>query len=187
MNKGIERSSGDIIGFLNADDFYLNKDVLTQVADVFSDENIDACYADLCYVAREDSSRTVRYWRSETFEPGAFARGWCPPHPTFFVRRAILQQAGGFSLNYRIASDVDLMMRLLEVERVKSVYVAETWVKMRLGGVTNRSASNIIQQNREIIRSLQGFGLYRGAALFWIGKVASRSLQYLRRSNAKGR
>lgn len=78
MNKGIALATGDIVGFLNADDFYAGSDVLSTIATVFADQFLDSCYGDLCYVSQKNAIKTVRYWRSEDFRPGAFSRSWCP-------------------------------------------------------------------------------------------------------------
>ena len=89
MNKGIALATGDIIGFINADDFYASSDVLAAVASAFESSGADCCYGDLCYVQQDDVSKIVRYWRSAPFATGMFGRGWCPPHPTFFARREV--------------------------------------------------------------------------------------------------
>jgi glycosyltransferase involved in cell wall biosynthesis len=98
MNKGIKIASGEIIGLLNADDVYLDNTVLEQVAKVFEDQSIDACYADLMYVKQFDSSKIIRYWQSQSYRPGLFEKGWMPAHPTFFVRRKIYEKFGLFDL-----------------------------------------------------------------------------------------
>ena len=60
MNKGIEYSTGDVIAFLNSDDFYINDNVLFEVARAFSDNlNLDACYADLIYVDKDNTSKKI--------------------------------------------------------------------------------------------------------------------------------
>jgi glycosyltransferase involved in cell wall biosynthesis len=181
MNKGIALASGEVVGFLNADDFYASEDVLSKVAAVFSDPDVDACYADLCYVQQENIASVVRYWRSSPFRPRAFEKGWCPPHPTFFVRREIYERLGGFDLSYRIAADVELMMRFLEKHAIRAHYIPEVLVKMRMGGTTNRNLSNIILQNREILRALKLHGLRVSYARFWWHKLLSRGRQFLER------
>ena len=156
MNKGIKITTGDIIGFLNSDDFYANNKVLSTVANIFmNNPTIDACYSDLIYVDKLTASKTVRYFKSSKFQPGLFSKGWCPPHPTFFVRRSIFEKYGNFDLDLKIASDVDLMIRFLEVHKIQCLYVPEIWVKMRMGGTTNKSFKNIFIQNQEIILSLK--------------------------------
>ncbi|CAB3880994.1 PGL/p-HBAD biosynthesis glycosyltransferase [Achromobacter dolens] len=95
MNKGLKFATGDVIGFLNADDFYVDPAVLEDVAKVFADERVQACYGDLLYVSQEQQDKIVRYWKSSDFVSGAFGRGWVPPHPTFFVRREVYEKLGG--------------------------------------------------------------------------------------------
>lgn len=182
MNKGIVLATGDIIGFLNADDFYASDDALEKIAAAFADPLIDACYGDLLYVRKNNPSSIVRYWRSSRYQPGSFRKGWCPPHPTFFVRRKIYEQYGGFSLDYRIAADTEIMFRLLEVKGISSVYIPETIIKMRTGGESNKSLGNIILQNREIVRIINSAnGTKISVTNFLMQKFASRLMQFLNR------
>lgn len=182
LNKGITLSSGEIIGFLNSDDFYTHDRILEAVVRCFSEDlELEACYADLMYVDRSDISRVVRYWRSESFVPGSFSQGWCPAHPTFFVRRSVYERLGGFDLRYRIASDVELMMRFLEAHKLRAKYMPEVWVKMRLGGTTNRNFYNIFVQNFEVLVALKRHGLIVNPLSFFGRKLWSRGLQFVRR------
>jgi glycosyltransferase involved in cell wall biosynthesis len=182
MNKGIALASGDVLGFLNADDFYAQDDVLETVAQCFGrDPALDACYADLMYVEQFDLAHTVRYWQSNPFESGSFSRGWCPPHPTFFVRRSVYQRFGGFDLKYRIAADVELMIRFLEVKNLRVKYVPGVWVKMRMGGTTNKSWGNVWVQNQEVLRALKSHELPANWFWFFLNKLCDRILQFIRR------
>jgi glycosyltransferase involved in cell wall biosynthesis len=184
MNKGIALATGDVIGFLNADDFYAGDGVLAQVAAAFSDPCVDAIYADLAYVDQREPNRMVRYWQSSPYRDGAFEHAWVPPHPTFFVRREIYQRYGGFDTRYRIAADAELMIRLLAVNRIRSLYLPSTLVKMRMGGTTNRSVRNVIRQNREILQALRQHKLTGSWIRFLGHKLWSRSRQYLVHSSA---
>ena len=182
MNKGLVLASGDVIGFLNSDDFYANDEVIATVAREFKkDKFLEVCYADLIYVSRFKTSKIIRYFKSRKFRKGLFSKGWCPPHPTFFVRRSVYQRFGKFDLNYRIASDVDLMMRFLEIHKVKFRYIPEIWVKMRMGGITNKNFKNIWLQNQEILNSFNKNGLAVQPISFFIYKIFSRFFQFLKR------
>jgi len=181
MNKGIKLATGDIIGFLNSDDFYANENVLLNVANIFKENQLlDGCYADLVYTDQFDISKNIRYWKSCRFLPGLFSKGWCPPHQTFFVRRSVYEKFGYFDLNFSIASDVDLMMRFLEVYKINVRYVPEIWIKMRLGGITNKNFKNIILQNMEVMQALDSYNLDFNFIIFCIHKIISRSSQYFR-------
>ncbi len=181
MNKGIALATGDVIGFINADDFYPSPDVLAVVAAAFEFSGADCCYGDLCYVRQDDVSMIARYWRSAPFASGMFGRGWCPPHPTFFARREVYARLGGFDLSFKIAADFELMARYLETAHITSHYIPKVLVKMRLGGTTNRSLSNIIEQNMEIRRALSKIGSHSSLLTFLLNKLVIRALQFVRR------
>lgn len=114
MNKGIKLASGDVIGTLNADDFYIDSDVISKVSKVFSDPTTDASYADLIYVDQVNTDKVVRYWKSKPYKDGLFKQGWMPAHPTFFTRKHVYERFGYFSLKYKIAADFELLFRLIE-------------------------------------------------------------------------
>lgn len=178
MNKGLDRASGEVIGFLNADDLYADKDVLTRVALAFEDPEVEACFADLVYV-KPDNSTVVRFWKSKPYSKGCFATGWSPAHPTFYIRSSALDRWGQFDLTYRLAADTEFMMRYLEVGQIKSAYIPHVQVRMRVGGATNQSWHNIAQQNREIFHALENNRISYSAWSFWAHKLACRLWQRL--------
>ena len=186
MNKGLKIATGDIICFLNSDDFYASNNVLSSVNKIFIDNpSVDACYSDLIYVDSLNTSKIIRYWKSGNFNFGSFAKGWCPPHPTFFVRRSMYEYFGNFDLNYHLASDVELMMRFLEVQKINARYIPELWIKMRLGGTTNKNLRNILIQNKEILHALKNHNLSVNWISFFVYKIINRGLQFLKRPNIK--
>ena len=85
MNKGIQLSTGDVVGILNADDRYSDPHVLPDVLDTFADESVDAAYGDIVYM--DEAGAVSRYWRSGAPGLWAWYLGWMPPHPSFFVRK----------------------------------------------------------------------------------------------------
>lgn len=179
MNKGIQLATGDIIGFLNSDDFYANNDVIFKVVKQFEyDQLLQTCYADLVYVERFNTSKNIRYVKSGEFKHGLFLTGWCPPHPTFFALKSVYNRFGSFNLSYRFASDFDLMLRFLEKHKLKSLYISEVLVNMRLGGVTNKNIKNIWLQNREILTSFKENGLRINIVKFFFLKIVSRLVQF---------
>lgn len=149
MNKGIRLATGDVVAFLNADDFYVGSKVLEKVAEAFQENNTDSVYGDLCYVSQEDSAKIIRYWKAGTFTEKKFLRGWMPPHPTFFVKRTVLEQYGVFDASFRFAGDYELILRLLYKHRISSYYIPYCLVKMRVGGAGNKSLGNRLIANLE--------------------------------------
>ncbi len=176
LNKGMALCSGDVVGFLNADDLYAAPDVLERVARLFEDPTVDAVYGDLQYVSKEDPSRVVRHWVSLPFSRRRLEWGWMPPHPTLYVRRRWYEQIGGFDTRYRIAADYHSMLRLFSLPDFKAVYLPMVMVRMRVGGVSNRSLHNILMKSREDLDAMRrtGIGALGGyGALVWknLGKL----------------
>lgn len=167
LNKGIRVATGDVIGFLHADDLFEDCHVIERIAQAFDDPNVDAVYGDLVYVRRENPLHVIRYWRSGVFRPYLLSRGWMPPHPTFYVRRSVYERFGSFDLSYKIAADYESILRYLGAGGVKCGYIPDVLVRMRVGGVSNRSISTILRKSREDFRALRSHkigGLY---ALAW--------------------
>jgi len=159
MNKGINLATGDIIGILNSDDLYSDNLVLEKIANIFSSTDVDCVHADLYYVNKENTDNIVRYWKTCDFIPGAFKKGWHPAHPTFFVRKEVYQKYGLFNLDFSLAADFELMLRLLERYKVTSIYFPQPIVRMRLGGATSKNIRNIIIQNLECYKAFKVNGL----------------------------
>ena len=178
MNKGLALATGEIIGFLNSDDLYADSSVVKQVVNAFQDGTVDACYADLVYVTK-DNEKVIRYWKSSSFKKGDFTLGWCPHHPTFYVRKSIVEQLGGFDQSVRIAADVELMMRYLERGGIRTRYIPRVWVTMRVGGKTNQSLKNIFHQNKEVLRALRRNNIHVSTFLFVVRKIINRIGQYV--------
>jgi len=182
MNKGLGMATGEVIGFLNADDVYVHSRVLSRVAATLRHTSTDACYANLVYVSPDDPNRVVRYWKSRPYEDGLFEKGWMPAHPTFFAGRAIYERLGGFDLDFKRQADFELTMRFLAVHKICSVYIPEVLVRMRTGGLSNNSLSGIWQGNLEAYRACKKHNL-PVTPLFMVRKILSRLPQFFARSH----
>jgi glycosyltransferase involved in cell wall biosynthesis len=167
LNKGLAQATGDIVGVMHSDDFYASNDVLAKVAAAFSDPAVDGVYADLDYVANDDSGRIIRRWRSGIYSRRKLARGWMPPHPTLYLRRSVIEKLGGYDTSFRIAADYDSILRYLAKGKIRLEYIPEVFVKMRVGGESNRSLSRILKKSREDYRALRNNGVGGLLALVW--------------------
>jgi len=179
-NKGLAVADGDIIGILNSDDFYATPYAIEHVMHAFENPSIDAIYADLVYVDRDDTDKIIRHWKSRPYRQGDFTRGFSPAHPTLFLRRSVYARAGGFNPSFRFSGDYEYMLRVFHTHRVKSYYLPKILVRMRSGGVTGGSLPSIKKQNLEILRALdsQGVSIFKPA--FFGRKIVDRLMQRLR-------
>lgn len=151
MNKGIRLATGNIVGILNSDDFYIEKHVIEKVLKEFEEKNVDSVYADLVFVKPENLDKIVRYYDSSKCIPDKFQYALYPAHPTFFVKRWVYEKYGVFKTDYKIGADFDIMARFLYTNKISYSYIKEPIIKMRIGGVSTSFSSiwiNALEQLR---------------------------------------
>ena len=158
MNKGIALATGNVIGILNSDDFYIDEFVIEKVVKEFEEKNVDSVYADLVYVEPKNLNKTVRYYDSSKFNPSKFSYGWMPAHPTFFVKKDTYEKHGVFRTDLKIAADFDILIRFLLTHKISYSYMQEVLVKMRVGGVST-SFNSIWINNIETLRVCRDNGI----------------------------
>lgn len=181
INRGKARATGDVVGLMHSDDMFAHDGVLEQVAKAFADPDIDCAYGDLQYVASDDTSRVIRHWRSGTYTRSMLARGWMPPHPTFYIRRSLLEKYGAYDTTFQISADYDAMLRWLWTHNLRPAYIPEVMVKMRVGGESNRSFGRIVQKSREDYRAL------RRNNVGGLGALAQKNLSKIKQFRLKKR
>jgi glycosyltransferase len=71
-----------------------------------------------------------------------------PPHPTFFVKKKIYEKYGYFNLKLGSAADYEIMLRFMLKHRISSMYIPQVLIKMRAGGVSNKSWKNRFLANK---------------------------------------
>ena len=153
LNKGLKIATGDIIGFLHSDDLFGSKYTIQQVIDTFVSTRCDIVYGDLVYALADNPERIIRYWKSREYRTDLIKKGWMPPHPTIFMSAQAIRGTF-FNTSYKISADYEFILRLFKFKSLKINYVPEILIKMRLGGISNRSIKNIIEKSREDYRAL---------------------------------
>ncbi len=159
LNRGIRRSTGDVIGLMHSDDVFAYDGVLRQVAAAFEEPGIDGVYGDLQYVSAKDPTRVVRDWRAAEYHHALLKSGWMPPHPTLYLRKQVFERFGLYDTSFEIAADYDAILRYLVTGRIKLAYIPEVLVKMRLGGASNRSLGHMLKKSREDLRAIRKNGV----------------------------
>lgn len=163
LNKGIALATGTIIGFVHSDDFLADTDIISQIVKKFETENADGVYGDLHYVAFDNTNKIIRNWVSKPYNKKLLKNGWMPAHPTLFLKKEIYDTYGLFNMSYKIAADYDFILRVFQQKNLRFYYLQKTIIKMRIGGVSNKSFKNIIQKTKEDFKAIKannigGFG-----------------------------
>lgn len=181
MNKGLEYARGEIIGFLNADDFFASNDILDFVAWGFDKpDDVEIIYANIAYINTQKT--LLRYLKGKPFSRFRFKCGAHPPHPSFYAKKRIYESYGNFDLRLNIAADYEIMLRFLYKHNLKSFYIDKCFVKMRVGGTSNASLKNIIKANVQCAKAWR----YNHLSLFPLfiflkplAKIKDRLIMYI--------
>lgn len=172
MNKGIRMSTGEVVGILNSDDYFTDTHVVENVVKALNDNRaLDAVYGDIHFIRDGEPDKVVRYYSSASFRPWKLRFGFMPAHPSFYAWRKVYEENGLYALDYKIAADYDMMVRLFYKARIKARYLKQDFVTMRTGGMSTKNVQNRLLINREDVKACRRYGLYTN--LFFI------SLKYL--------
>lgn len=154
-NIGLKKSTGDIIGFLNSDDFLSNENTIKKIAETFKIRKCDCVYTDVFYV--NTKGKIIRNWKAneylnknQTYEyfNNKLEFGWMAPHPGLYVKKNLINKIGFFNNTYKVSFDYDFIIRLLKYKKIKAFYLPIVSVKMLTGGNSNK-IKNIICKMKE--------------------------------------
>lgn len=151
INKGIELSTGDIIGCCF--DRYADDGVIRRMVEIMEREGTDGVHGDLCYM---DGDRIVRKWRQGQ---GSIRSGWMPGHPTLYLRREVYEKYGSYKTDYRISGDYEFMVRILYRKQVTLSYLPEILIYMSHGGTSTGSLGAYVSSMLEGHRALKENGV----------------------------
>jgi glycosyltransferase involved in cell wall biosynthesis len=112
LNKGVRMATGDVIAWINSDDYYPHERVLEKVLAQFSDD-VDIVYGDSEMVDAAGSPlRMVRAKRIDSPRDLVLSPGGFTMQPAVFFRRQTFLDAGGLDLSLHYTMDYELWIRL---------------------------------------------------------------------------
>ena len=146
LNKGINLSSGDIIGILHSDDIFTDSNVIMEVVNEFKKYNYDMLYGDINYISKSKNKKILRKWKANNFLIKNIKYGWMPPHTSTFIKKSLLNKVGLYNTQFQISADYDLLTRILTNYKISIGYLQKVLVLMRVGGKSNKNLRNIYQK-----------------------------------------
>lgn len=181
MNKGLLMATGDVVGFLNSDDFYTSPNVLRRIAEEIMDK--DAVFGDIHFVHGNNLKKCERYYSSKLFRKWMMRLGFMPAHPSFYCKRSVYERLGGFDTEFKVAADFELLLRYIYLNNISIKYIPMDFVTMRLGGASTsglKSHKLIYHEHMQAYEKngLKGnFFLESLRYLYKIGELASSRLK----------
>ena len=179
MNKGYKMATGDVIAFLNSDDFYDNCDILTLVMDEF-DYETDIVYGDIYFI--DQQNLISRIWHTGHI-PINWQNGFQIPHPALFVRKRLIANRDAlYDIDFKIAGDLKLQLSLFKDGPLNTRYLEKKLVCMRLGGASTKNIQSIVNGFKETRRAYNDiFG--EGGTYYELRKIASKINQKILGNN----
>ncbi|OAS14509.1 glycosyltransferase family 2 protein [Paenibacillus oryzisoli] len=153
FNKGILCATGDIIYFLNSDDYLIHSIIIEEMMACF-DKQHSIVYGDISLIYENDQeSRT--YGRE--FSLDDLSKGYVPPHQAFFVRKQLFEIYGLFDKKYKIAGDFERAICFFKNEVGKIKYINKNVAAFRVGGISSNyvtRAVGLLEKEKIIKESL---------------------------------
>ncbi len=145
-NKGIRKSTGEIIGFVNSDDWY-EPESFNKIAAIFQQNpSIDIVHGN------------VRYWngdknlwiRKPHLEQEFFWKFMPILFPSCFIKRSLYEEYGLFDTAYKLTMDYELLLRFF-LKGVHFLYLDETIANFQLGGLSDVRCVAGLVENKDIV------------------------------------
>lgn len=175
MNNGIDLANGKFTWFMNAGDRFFSPMVLSHAVNQISIEPVNIVVGGY-QVFDGSSGKTYSFSEKHiTWRDFAFTRrGGC--HQAMIFRTQILKEHGGFNTSYSLASDFDLVLRILDVSPGKRV--SEVYASIEPGGRADKGISLVHKEKHQIRQDLLKGPIILSLSLLWTGlariKIAFR-------------
>jgi glycosyltransferase involved in cell wall biosynthesis len=149
MNKGIALAKGELIGIINADDFY-EADAVETVVKVFSENSQAGIFYGNVNLLNPDGT----FFKIKKSNPNLdeLYKNFSLQHPTFFVKAETYKNHGNFDANFKIAGDYDFSLRCY-LAGVEFCYIDKTLTNFRRGGASRNKFSNIVEGKRVLLKN----------------------------------
>ena len=148
MNKGLKHATGDVVGIINAGDWYANNDVVRQAVAGIVSKHFDVVYGGVNIVENDSVIKSVNAREIDTLYYGMVS---C--HESFFIKKELYDEVGPYDENYRIVADHELLLRIY-FTGAKFSFTNDVWVNFRNDGI---SSNNHILLAKEIILTMKKY------------------------------
>ena len=167
MNKGINLSEGNLIGILNSDDWY-ETNALENIKNLYNKSNADFIHGNLnLYSPEKEFIKTLKPKKNYIVK-----RKMPFFHPTSFVSKKIYNKLDGYSLNYKICSDYDLIIKIIN-NNFKISYLDKVITNFTIGGVSTTSIKEALQESH-FVRINNGYNRVSSKLNYYLESLICR-------------
>lgn len=152
FNKGIHLATGDVIYFLNSDDYLCHERIIEEVVTIFAkNPDLSIVYGNIVIL---DETINHSFIKGKQITLDDLKKGYMPPHPAFFARKELFYRFRGFDQEYKSASDLDFIINCFKYYSNYSFYINKEIAVFRLGGLCSHFKTQQIglAETRKIIK-----------------------------------
>ncbi|OGV14998.1 MAG: hypothetical protein A2499_03220 [Stygiobacter sp. RIFOXYC12_FULL_38_8] len=151
FNKGLGMASGEIIGWLNSDDFY-QKNIFESVNDYFQDASIDWIVGNTANYY--DVIDKIEWIQSPELTLGGLLKNSnCTRQPGTFHRKSLLEKVNGLDENWDGVMDFELWVRLLKISKPTMVNEDYSYFRIHPNQKTSgKQLMNYIIEIEEVLK-----------------------------------
>lgn len=154
FNKGLKLAKGDIIHFLNSDDFYHSENSVSRAVETFLKDKVDMVFM-RTNIIESKSKKLRRVYPSIHLSRYDLERGFMPPHPGSFIKYEIYDALGDFDVSFNICGDYEYFCRIAACDKWTCSSIDDVGVSMREGGISSSGAIARLRLNIEVLRALR--------------------------------
>jgi glycosyltransferase involved in cell wall biosynthesis len=167
MNKGIIMAKGDIIGIINADDFYVPEALETIATIADKHPEVDVFYGIMKWIDKNRKEIFVERRHHSTLPLNPI------PHPTTFIRKHLYEENKCYDTSLKLTADYDLLLRMFLKKYCFSAVDKILTVVLKTGA----SNQNHFVASREVLSIQYKYGIlskkkyYCKSAIFLIRRL----------------
>jgi glycosyltransferase involved in cell wall biosynthesis len=164
-NKAIPNARGEYVCFLGADDVFNDPAALDRLVAAIGPGSYDLVSSCGSMVNRRNGTTTVF---GSPWDHRRLGRRMVVCHPGLLHRRSLFDDYGLFDSHYRIAGDLDFLLRL--PPRIRTLHVDAVTVRIGGGGVSRENVLQRLQEQRKVLARCKRYGPLK-AYLAWLDKL----------------
>lgn len=164
-NQALLHVRGEYVCFLGADDFLSSEASLAKLFDAISEQRYDLVTS-RGIIFNPANGKQAQFGSAWNYR--RLGRRMVVCHPGLLHHHTLFQTYGIFDAKYRIAADLEFLLRLAPT--ISTLDVDTVTVRIEAAGISRRNVMKRLREQREILASCKRYGPFR-ARLVWLDKL----------------
>jgi glycosyltransferase len=148
INNCIKICKGKYILFLHCGDFFFSKNILKLIKKKIQLNNFNVLIGGCTFFKK---GKTLRKWRIYDKEKISFFSSYKIPHTGLVISKNLVKLIGKYNLKYKIASDTDYILRLMQNKNLNIKICENFLLKMEYGGISTNYKNFLKKISEDLI------------------------------------